>query len=420
MGLNFKFIVIWKALSTMPPKVVISAAGVTPGGFGSAGSRLVQGAAASAAAHSAPPSAASSAPHVAHPSARHVPAQSPAQSAAHTPRQRGNRGNGGGASLSEEQVAAQKAEAEAKAAEARARTLRAQVDAAESEARIRAAQSIAVVHSTPRARPGATSGGGDFVTRREFNEFSGQVDKGFLTIFQQNQQTHDVLSGFVKMMNGGQRQLPPPERCQSGNTPQEVIETQRQISYGQNAGWDKSVEGSSRFAAPSSQRQQSVAYGGGGVASDSSRFVIRKEASTEFHGSSGGSTLVAARQLGVGHHLPDFEANFSKLKSNDFNIFVCGAIRNFVASFPQEQQDEMACVLLGMVNGKKYSAHNSIIIQSNESVFRQFFGELARKFPKSAVKITNKRCQEMSIPFNTLSTDPSAMCVLIRVLRGEE
>jgi hypothetical protein len=80
----------------------------------------------------------------------------------------------------------------------------------------------------------------------------------------------------------------------------------------------------------------------------------------------------------------------------------------------------MACVLLGMVNGKKYSAHNHLIIHSNESVFRRFFGELTVKFPNNALKTTNTRGQELTIPFKTLSADSSAMFTLIRVLRGEE
>ena len=73
MGLNFKFIVIWKALSTMHRKVAISAAGVMPVGFGSAGSR---------AAHVAAPAAAYTAPHVAGSSAPHVAPHVAAPSAA--------------------------------------------------------------------------------------------------------------------------------------------------------------------------------------------------------------------------------------------------------------------------------------------------------------------------------------------------
>jgi hypothetical protein len=62
MGLNFKFIVIWKALSTMSSKVYISATGVKPGGFGSAGSKAT-----SSAASVAAPKAALKAAHVAAP-----------------------------------------------------------------------------------------------------------------------------------------------------------------------------------------------------------------------------------------------------------------------------------------------------------------------------------------------------------------
>jgi|GEM_PF-5890264 len=40
MGLNFKILVIWKALSTMPPKVSLSTASVKPSGFGDSGSKV--------------------------------------------------------------------------------------------------------------------------------------------------------------------------------------------------------------------------------------------------------------------------------------------------------------------------------------------------------------------------------------------
>ena len=91
MGLNFKFIVIWKALSTMHRKVAISAAGVMPVGFGSAGSR---------AAHVAAPAAAYTAPHVAGSSAPHVAPHVAAPSAA--PRAVcGKGGKGGGAQVTQ-------------------------------------------------------------------------------------------------------------------------------------------------------------------------------------------------------------------------------------------------------------------------------------------------------------------------------
>lgn len=53
MGLNSKIIVIWKALSTMPPKVLISTASVIPVGFGSSGSKVAPVAATVVASHPA-------------------------------------------------------------------------------------------------------------------------------------------------------------------------------------------------------------------------------------------------------------------------------------------------------------------------------------------------------------------------------
>ena len=234
-----------------------------------------------------------------------------------------------------------------------------------------------------------------------------------------------LANAMATAISGGQRQLPAPVSRQIGDIPQEIAEPQRQITSYVHSCFVPNEGGSGRFAAPSSQpQQQSVAaYGGGGAgaANDSSRFFSHRETSTEFRGSSGGSTIVAARQLGMNHHLlAKFEENFSKMKQNDFNYFTGNAIRNFVASFAAEQQDEIACVLLGVVNGKKYPTHKSIIVPSKESVFRRFFGELAAKFPNNAVKTTNNRGQDLIIPFKTLSTDQSAMLTLIRVLRGEE
>lgn len=337
------------------------------------------------AASKATPSAAQPVTHVAASKTASSATPKATSSAAHPVRQRGNRGSGkgGGASLTQDQVAS---------------------------------QSTAVVASTPRARPGATSAGGKFVTCEEFNEFRGQVIDGFSTVVKQNQRTHDVLAGFLQMMNGGLPASKAPVSRQIGNgSVQEVVE-QHQMPYGQNAGWDPVAEGSGRSATSSSQFSQRVVACGGGaaVASESSRFVLHKEAPTAFRGSSGGSTLVTAS------HLPNFEQNFAKMKPNVFNNNLGIAIRNVVANFDQTQQDEMACVLLGMVNGKKYPQHNHIIIQSNENVFSSFFGELATKFASNAVMTTNKAGQQCSFPFKTLSTDPNAMRSLIRVLRGEE
>jgi hypothetical protein len=231
--------------------------------------------------------------------------------------------------------------------------------------------------------------------------------------------TAGFQSSVAGLLSGGasapRRELPAPQArlaiCPGGGSNVTEVSEEKSHQYIQSC--FASNEGGS--ASHSSQRSQIGAACGGG-ASESSRFVVP----TEIRGSSGGSTLVAARQLGVGQHLQNFEQNFAKMKQNDFNNFIGAAIRNFVVSFPPSQQDEMACVLLGMVNGKKYSAHNHIIIHSNESVFRRFFGELATKFPSNAVKIANNLGQQCSFPFKTVSIDQSAMLSLIRVLRGEE
>lgn len=347
---------------------------------------------------------------------------------------RGARGKGRGKQLpTEAQIAANDAEAKVRAANAELKLLEIEAKKAEAQARIdkvKSGASSAPEVSTPRPQGGR--GVGDFVTHDQFqagiNHLNGTITKGFDQVFskqsiaaEQQALTNATLAGFVRMMgtNGTGFSLPAPVSRQIGNGgAQELAEPTCQISYGQNAGWDQAAERSDRSLASSSQRSQSGAACGGGSASDSSRFAINKEPQTELRSSSGGSTLVAVRHLGS--HLPKFEANFAKLDRNDFNVFAGATIRNFVANFALNEQDEMACVLLGMVNGKKYPAHNHIIIQSNASVFSRFFGELATKFPGNAVRITNNLGQKCGFPFKTVSNDQSAMWSLIRVLRGEE
>jgi hypothetical protein len=342
---------------------------------------------------------------------------------------RGNRGKGpGNQPLTQAQIAANDARAKLQAEEAELKLLEIQAKKAEAQARFDKAKSGAssvTAASTPLAQGGR--GGGVFVTYDQFqagiNDLNGAITKGFDQVLsnqsiaaQQQALTNATLAGFVKMMgtNSTGFSLPAPVSRQIGNGPQENSELQRHISYGQNAGFDPNAARSGMSVTSSSQLSQSVVASGGGSASNSSQFVISKEAPTFFRESSGGSSIVAARQLGVSHSLTKFASNFARMKPNDFNTVIGNAIRSFVASFAQSEQDEMACVLLAMVNGKKYPAHNHIIIQSNESVFGRFFGELATKFP------INKCGQQCSFPFNTLSTDQSAMCVLIRVLRGED
>jgi hypothetical protein len=396
MGLNFKILVIWKALSTMP-KVSVSAASVKPSAFGSVGSKATTAATTAgttAATTATVPKAASQAAHVPASSA----ATKAASSAAPKPKSSGKGGDGG-------------VDAAMAAMEAR---LNSRFDGIEAK---------------------VVSG---FNAQRQLSlELQTQGNEAYA-------KTMRMFEMFGNMMTGGAAMAPRPELpapptlpaiCAPTKTTRSKITemhderpSTRGGGFANEAGGELHSYMHSCFntnevgisSISSSQRSQSGAACGGGSASDSSRFAINKEPQTEFRSSSGGSTLVAARQLGVGQHLPKFEANFAKLDRNDFNVFAGATIRNFVAQFDPSQQDEMACVLLGMVNGKKYPAHNHIIIYSNESVFRQFFGELATKFPGNAVRITNNHGQKCGFPFKTVSTDQSAMWSLIRVLRGEE
>lgn len=378
MGLNFKFIVIWKAFSTMSsgPSVPIRTGALRP--FGSAGTK----------AASAP------APSAAHPAA--------------STSYRGNRGKGGAATLTPEEHAAKKAEAEARATEARARALRAQADAAEAEARLRAAQSTAVVASTPRAKPGATTGGGDFVTRDEFNTFRGQVQDGFSTVIQQNQRTHDVLAGFLQMMNGGGLPAPKaPVSRQIGNGAQEVVEP-LQISYGQNAGWDSAAEGSGRFAQSSSQLSQSVVACGGGAAQSFYREPV---------------PTATSRTL-----TPKFDAAAARwnAKRTPNNERILQAIRDATTD------DNMRCLLLALVNGKTLSEitnmYNedvaSLLSIRNTSFFQNFFAALSRcglpsNFDVKVDASKTKTSHGFVMTYQQLSQAPSNVDKLVRILRGE-
>ena len=294
--------------------------------------------------------------------------------------------------------------------------------------------------SPKHSAPPKAAGGGDggisaqlSAMQKKIDQIEVKIDSGFeaqekrsLALQEQGSksyaETMQMFKAFGSMMTGGftaintaHRELSAPSTrlaiCASGGSnATEVVEQPRRYVHSCVA----SNEGGS--ASHSSQRPQSSAACGSSA--NSSEFVLHKQPQTELLRSSGGSSIVAARQLGVTQRLQNFEVNFSKMKPNDFNNFVGAAIRSFVANFAPSEQDEMACVLLGMVNGKKYPVHNSIIIHSNESIFRRFFGELAEKFPRNAVKTTNAWVSAQT--FSRLSTDPRAMCTLISVLCGEE
>jgi hypothetical protein len=323
------------------------------------------------------------------------------------------------------QAIATKAEADAKTAEANARSLRAQADAAEAQARLNAAQSTAVVTSTPGAKPGATSGGGDYITRDEFNSLQSEVKAGFIHLSQQNQQTHEVLAGFIKIVNSG---LPAsaaaPLSRQIGYVPasEVAVEQQRQISYGQTAE-------RSGFAQPPTLRASSAITCGGGAATEFSEFARHQEAPTFFRESSGGSTLVAARQLGVSHSLPNFEAAAARwnTRRDANNAKILCIIRQTACG-----NDNMACLLLALVNSKTlseidkmYSAEvGKLLTVQNTPFFQGFFQSLTgcglpEKFDVKVDSSKTKSGYGFCMTYQKLSQMPGNVDKLVMILRGE-
>ncbi|NBO39932.1 hypothetical protein EBU99_15315, partial [bacterium] len=300
----------------------------------------------------------------------------------------------------------------------KARSLRAQADAAkaqadeaEAQARLNAAQqSTAVVTSTPRARPGATSDGGNFVTHDEFNKFRSEVQTGFTHLSEQNQMTHNVLARFVNMMNPG---LPAsataPVSRQIGNSPQEVVEPPRQ-SYGQNAGWNPAAAEKPGFA-PQSSFRASSAIACGGDAHSFHREPVKS--STPVHRGS----------------MPNFEAAAARWnkKNNANNSKILDAIRQMARG-----NDDMACLLLALVNGKTlseivnmYSAEvGELLSTRNTSFFQRFFTALSScGLPANFdVKVDSSKTNSghgFCMTYQQLSQAPGNVDKLVMILRGE-
>jgi hypothetical protein len=342
---------------------------------------------------------------------------------------RGNRGKGRGNQLPSQaeidakaaeaaEAAARKAEADAKTAEANARSLRAQADAAKAQAdkaeaqvRLNAAQSTAVVTSIPRAKPGATSGGGDFVTHDEFKKFRSEVQTGFTHLSEQNEMTHKVLARFVNMVNPG---LPAsataPVSRQIGNSPQEVVEPQRQ-SYGQNAGWDPATEKPGCASPPQSSFRASSAIACGGAAHSFHREPVGS--STPIHRGS----------------MPEFEAAAARWnkKNSANNARILDTIRKIANG-----DDDMACLLLALVNGKTYSEivkmygdHvASLLSIGNTPFFQRFFTALSScglpaNFDVKVDSSKTKSADGFVMTYQQLSQAPGNVDKLVRILRGE-
>jgi hypothetical protein len=320
------------------------------------------------------------------PQAAHVPAASapphPASSVGGSGQQagsdkRGARGKGGGKQPpTQAQIAANDAKARLQAQEAELKLLELAAKKAEVQARFDKAKSDAssvTAASTPRAQGGR--GGGDFVTHEQFqagiNYLNGAITKGFDQVFsnqsiaaQQQALANATLAGFVKMMgtNGTGFSLPAPVSRQIGDSLQEVVEPQRQISYRQNSDWDPTADRSGRFAQSSSQFSHAAGVACGGGAAQS---FYSEPVPTETSRTSTSKFDAAAARWNV--------------KCIPTNEKILKAIRDATID------DNMRRLLLALVNGKTYGEITnmydkdvaSLLTTRNTPFFQRFFTALS-------------------------------------------
>jgi hypothetical protein len=341
---------------------------------------------------------------------------------------RGARGKGGGKQPpTQAQIAANDAKARLQAEEAELKLLQLAAKKAEAQARFDKAKSDAssvTAASTPRAQGGR--GGGDFVTHDQFqagiNYLNGAITKGFDQVFsnqsiaaQQQALTNATLAGFVKMMgtNGTGFSLPAPVSRQIGNSPQEVAEPQRQISYGQNcgqnAGWDHAAE-RPRIAQPPTPRASSAIACGGGAQT--------------FHREPVGSSTPIHRGS-----MPKFEAAAARWnkKNSANNAQILDTIRKIANG-----DDDMACLLLALVNGKTYSEIvkmygddvASLLTTGNTPFFQRFFTALSScglppNFDVKVDALKTKTGHGFVMTYLQLSQAPGNVDMLVKTLRDE-
>ncbi len=314
--------------------------------------------------------------------------------------------------------------------------------------------SVSVVSSNPSA-PAKSAGGGDGGFSAQFSALEAKLvdhidqrfeaveesmKSGFLqqeqsllglnqAVAQSQIETQRSIQALANVMaaaiSGGQRQLPPTERRQIGYIPasEVAVEPQRQISFGQNAGWDPAAERPGFGLQPTSRASSAITYG---VATE---FVRNQEASTFFRESSGGSSIGDARQLGVSHSLPNFEeaARRWNTRRDKNNEKILHAIRQMAGC-----NDNMACLLLALVNGKTFSEivkmYNTEVGQllstHNTTFFQSFFTALTRcglpeKFDVKVDSSKTRSGNAFLMTYLQLSQSPSNVDKLVTFLRGE-
>lgn len=267
-----------------------------------------------------------------------------------------------------------------------------------------------------------------------------QQEQSFLELHQAVAQsqlvTQQSFQGLANAMataiSGGRRQLPPPERLQIGNIPQEIAEPRQQNPSYMHSCFVPNEVGSGRFAAPSSQpQQQSVAAYGGGegqhMLQSSSYFPppsIPSHESVSRHPTSGsGHSAHAPQSLAeLMRMIPEFAKGFRGLCGRilsdadkpgakpvpmfTFHKFVC-------AWQMSNENDDLACALMALTYGKPLSQQRlqpgiaNALRTTNPTLFTEFFRRISAQYPSYVLTYNWKGLsgQECKTSYETFSSD---------------
>jgi hypothetical protein len=252
------------------------------------------------------------------------------------------------------------------------------------------------------------------------------------------QQSFQALANaMATAISGGQRQLPPPERRQIGNSPQEIAEQQGLISYGQNAGFDRNAEKSGMSATSSSQLPQTSAATAFHASSahmpqSSSYFpppnpsngsISRSPADQRFPTSGSGHSASVPQSLAeLMWTIPVTAKGFRGLCGR---IFADAAVPGAkpVSQFTFHKvlcawqmsggNDDIACALMSLTYGKPLSQQKlqpgiaNAMRTTDLAFFAEFFRRISAQYP-SYVLTYNWRGpsgQECKTPYRTFASD---------------
>ena len=421
MGLNFKILVIWKALSTMP-KVHVSATGVMPksGGFGSAGSKAApvatQNAASVAPPKNAPNATSSAAPKAAPPAPTKTVKLCPEFRESRTPCKRKHcwdaeccKAKASAPVASPEHSAPAKSaggdggvSAQLSAMEAR---LKGHIDS-----RLKAAEGIVSAQVESLTTQVATG----FTETKNMMTAQQQATLGMTNALEALMM---ATASFQSSVNGlitgsaSRHELPAPSArpaiCASApvrSSVTEVVEPPFSRGGGSSA---SEAPGSGRFATSSSDISQSSAACGG-----SAQSFYREPVPTATSRTS----------------TPKFDAAAARwnVKRNPNNEKILHTIRDTIPD------DNMQCLLLALVNGKTYSEITnmydkdvaSLLSTRNTSFFQNFFAALSSCGlpPNFDVKVDATKTKSRHgfvMTYLQLSQAPGNVDGLVTILRGE-